>query len=269
VLERASARETAARVAAGAVARVLLAQFDIAVASFTVAIGSIHTGMRPDSPDDWEMVASSPVRCPDPEAATAMIAAIDAARTAGDTLGGIFQVEATGVPIGLGSHVHWDRRLDGLLARALMSIPSVKAVEFGRGFGATSEPGSEIHDVFVSPPDPQSPWHRATNNAGGIEGGMSNGEPIVARVGLKPIPTLAHPLPSVDLLTGQPVIAHHERSDVCVVPAAGVVGEAMVCLELADALLEKYGGDSLQEIVQRLNRPRNGGPTSPGAEAPG
>lgn len=252
VLERASARETAARVAAGALARVLLAQFGIAVASFTVAIGGHRTSARPRTAEDWQRVEASPVRCPDPQVEAAMVAAIDAARAAGDTLGGIFQVEATGLPIGLGSHVHWDRRLDGLLAQAVVSIPSVKGVEFGLGFDVAGTPGSRVHDVFAPAQGEANRWRRATNNAGGLEGGMSNGEAIVLRAACKPIPTLARPLPSRDLLTGEEVIAHHERSDVCVVPAAGVVGEAMTCLVLADVLLETLGGDSLDALRQRL-----------------
>ena len=251
VLERASARETATRVAAGAVARALLGAVGVGVRSYTTAIGACRTEARPQSEAGWAMVEQSPLRCADAEAEARMIAAIDAARTEGDTLGGVFTVEATGVPLGLGSHTHWDRRLDGQLAQAMMSIPSVKGVEVGAGFGAAAEPGSRVHDVFAGTPA-DGRWPRATNNAGGIEGGISNGEPILVRAACKPIPTLAHPLPSLDLLTGQAVQAHYERSDVCVVPAAGVVGEAMVCLVLADALLGKCGGDSLAEVQRNL-----------------
>ena len=252
VLERASARETAARVAAGAIARCLLGQAGVDVRSYTVAIGGQTARTQPRSKADWEHVEGSPLRCPDAEAEKGMIAAIDAAREAGDTLGGVFAVEATGVPIGLGSYVHWDRRLDGRLAQALMSIPSVKGVEVGAGFAAAALAGSRVHDVFRSPTDKARPWARQSNNAGGLEGGVSNGEAIVLHAACKPIPTLGNPLPSLDLVSGQPVAAHHERSDVCVVPAAGVVGEAMVCLVLADALLEKFGGDNLAELKRGL-----------------
>ncbi|MEK7848192.1 MAG: chorismate synthase, partial [Chloroflexota bacterium] len=244
VLERASARETAARVAAGAVARRLAGEFGIRVFSHTLAIG----GQRAKKIDsiDWQRVEASPVRCADPEAEKAMIAAIDAARQAGDSLGGVFEVVATGVPVGLGSHVHWDRRLDGRIAAALMSINAVKGVEIGAGFAQAGLRGSEVHDVI----QPGHPWRRTTNRAGGLEGGMSNGEDIVVRAVVKPIPTLGHPLPSVDLLSGETVQAHIERSDVCVVPAAGVVGEAMLSIVLAEALLEKFGGDHIQESLR-------------------
>lgn len=252
VLERASARETAARVAAGAVARRLLAELGAAVRSHTVAIGSHACDRRPHSEEEWRRVEDSPVRCLEPGAAAAMMAAVDAAREAGDTLGGIFEVVATGLPIGLGSHVHWDRRLDGRLAQALMSIPSVKGVEIGAGFAAAGQPGSRVHDTFRDPPPPENPWARASNNAGGLEGGITNGEAIVLRAACKPIPTLGKPLPSRDLRTRQPVVAHHERSDVCVVPAAGIVGEAMVCLVLAAAVLEKFGGDSVRHLKRSV-----------------
>ncbi len=246
VLERASARETAARVAVGAVCRRLLEEFGIAVHSHTVAIGDVEAACQGEP--DWEAVEASPVRCADPAAARRMMEAIDAAREAGDTLGGIFEVWATGVPIGLGSHVHWDRKLDGRLAQAVMSVQAVKGVEIGGGFALARSPGSRAHDVILPPSEwGGRPWRRATNRAGGVEGGVSNGEPIVLRGALKPIATLSNPLPSVDLLTGRTVQAHYERSDVCTVPAAGVIAEAMVCIVLAQALLEKFGGDSLAE----------------------
>jgi chorismate synthase len=246
VLERASARETAARVAAGAICRRLLEEFGVAVHSHTVSIGDVSASV--DSEPDWAAVEESPVRCPDPEASERMVRAIDAAREAGDTLGGAFEMWATGLPIGLGSHVMWDRKLDGLLAQAVMSIHAVKGVEIGGGFALTSTPGSQAHDVILPTKDWQGrPWRRATNRAGGLEGGITNGEPVVVRAALKPISTLANPLPSVDLLTADEVQAHYERSDVCVVPAAGVVGEAMVAIVLARAVLEKFGGDSLAE----------------------
>ena len=253
VLERASARETAARVAVGAVCRRLLEEFAVAVHSHTVSIGDVSASV--DSEPDWVAVEESPVRCDDPEASERMVSAIDAAREAGDTLGGAFEMWATGLPIGLGSHVMWDRKLDGLLAQAVMSIHAVKGVEIGGGFALTSTPGSQAHDVILPQEEWQGgrPWRRATNRAGGLEGGITNGEPVIVRGALKPISTLAKPLPSVDLLTAEEVQAHHERSDVCVVPAAGVVGEAMVAIVLARALLEKFGGDSLAETKRNYD----------------
>jgi chorismate synthase len=246
VLERASARETAARVAVGSVARRFLEEFGIAVRSHTLAIGEV-TAQGQGEPD-WALVDESPVRCADRQASQRMIRAIDVAREAGDSLGGIFEVRATGVPIGLGSHVHWNRRLDGRLAQAVMSIHAVKGVEIGGGFALASLPGSQAHDVIL-PSDQwgDRPWRRATNRAGGLEGGMTNGEPVIVRAALKPISTLAKPLPSADLASGEAVEAHYERSDVCVVPAAGVIGEAMVAIVLADAMLEKFGGDHIEE----------------------
>ncbi len=246
VLERASARETAARVAVGAVCRRFLEEFDIAVHSHTVSIGDV--GAQVDGEPDWAAVEESPVRCADADASERMVRAIDAAREAGDTLGGVFEMRATGVPIGLGSHVMWDRKLDGLLAQAVMCIHAVKGVEIGGGFALTSTPGSQAHDVIL-PPDQWAgrPWRRATNRAGGLEGGMTNGEPVIVRGALKPISTLSNPLPSVDLHTAEEIRAHYERSDVCTVPAAGVIGEAMVAIVLARAMLEKFGGDSLAE----------------------
>jgi len=247
VLERASARETAARVAAGAVCRRLLEEFGVAVHSHTVSIGDVCSPPLADEPD-WAAVEGSPVRCADPDASERMVRAIDAAREAGDTLGGAFEMRATGVPIGLGSHVMWDRKLDGLLAQAVMSIHAVKGVEIGGGFALTSTPGSLAHDVILPPAKWDGrPWRRATNRAGGLEGGITNGEPVVVRGALKPISTLSKPLPSVDLITGEEIRAHYERSDVCTVPAAGVVGEAMVAIVLARALLEKFAGDRLEE----------------------
>ncbi len=246
VLERASARETAARVAVGAICRRLLEEFAVAVHSHTVSIGDVDASV--DGEPDWAAVEDSPVRCVDPEASERMVRTVDAAGGAGETLGGVFEVWATGVPIGLGSHVMWDRKLDGLLAQAVMSIHAVKGVEIGYGFALTSTLGSQAHDIIL-PPDQWRgrPWRRDTNRAGGLEGGITNGEPVVVRAALKPISTLGEPLPSVDLMTGEKVEAHHERSDVCVVPAAGVVGEAMVAIVLARAMLEKFGGDSLAE----------------------
>jgi chorismate synthase len=249
VLERASARETAARVAVGAVCRRFLEEFGIEVHSRTVSIGDVKA--TSDAAPDWTVVEESAVRSADPRAEPFMVAAIDAAREAGDSLGGVFEMIATGVPIGLGSHVMWDRKLDGRLAQAVMSIHAVKGVEIGGGFTVAAGPGSEAHDVIV--PEAQwdgRAWRRATNRAGGLEGGMTNGEPVVVRGALKPISTLSNPLPSADLHTGEEIQAHYERSDVCTVPAAGVIGEAMVAIVLACAMLEKFGGDSLAETLR-------------------
>ena len=247
VLERASARETAARVAVGAVAKRFLEEFGVAFHSHTLAIG----GVRSDVPRviDWEAVEESPVRAADAQASEAMVAAINAAKPEGDTVGGEIEVRVSGVPLGLGSYVHWDRKLDGRIAQAIVSINAFKGVQFGVGFDGTNLRGSKVHDVIL-PADKWDgqPWRHATNNHGGIEGGISTGEEIVVRAAVKPIPTLAHPLPSVDLATGEEVLAHYERSDVCVVPAAGVVGEAMVAIVLADAWLEKFGGDTLGQV---------------------
>lgn len=248
ILERASARETAARVAVGAVARRFLQEFGIEIHSHTLAIGGKWAGAADEI--DWEAVEASPVRCADKEAERLMMAVIDEAKAAGDTVGGVFEVIATGVPIGLGSHVHWDRRLDGRIAQAVMSINAVKGVEIGSGFAATGLWGSRVHDVIQPHAPGERRWRHATNRAGGIEGGMSNGEPVIVRGAVKPIPTLSKPLPSVDLATGEVVQAHFERSDVCVVPAAGVVGEAMVASVLAQAMLEKFGGDSVKETLR-------------------
>ena len=244
-LERASARETAARVAAGAVAMALLEEFGIALHSHVISIGSV-SATSVDS-IDWTAVEDSPVRCADSEAAAKMMLAIDAAKDAGDTLGGTVEVIADNVPIGLGSHVHWDRKIDGLISQALMSINAVKAVSIGPGWEIIDKPGSEFQDVIEPVTDPDNPWQRKTNRAGGTEGGMTSGMPLVARFAIKPIATLHNPLPSVDLDTGEPVQAHFERSDVCQVPPAGVIGEAMIALVLANAFMEKFGGDSIPE----------------------
>ncbi len=249
VAERASARETAARVAVGAVARQLLGEFGIGVGSFVVEIGGVVAEM-PDVPDDelWARAEASDVRCPDPAASARMRAAVDAARAGGDSLGGVFVVTATGAPPGLGSHVHWDRRLDGRLAQAVMSIPAIKGVEIGPALANARRPGTQVHDE-IFPEDGR--LVRRTNRAGGIEGGMTNGQPVVVRAAMKPIPTTVTPLRSVDLATGEPAATQYQRSDVCAVPAAAVVGEAMVAWVLAGALLEKLGGDSLAEMRAR------------------
>ncbi len=255
VLERASARETAARVAAGGVARALLAELGIETWSFTAEVGGVAVDPTRCSRPREEADAS-PLRCPDPDAETSMIARIDEARERGDTIGGVFEVVVHGLPIGLGSYVHWDRRLDAALAAAVMSINIVKGVEFGLGFEQTRRFGSEVHDVILGR-GPDGTWIHRSNNAGGLTGGVTNGEPLVVRGAVKPISTLARPLPSADLITGEPVEkAHYERSDISVVPAAGVVGEAMVMLTLVDFVLQKFGGDSLDETRDNLARYR-------------
>ena len=255
VIERSSARETAARVALGAIAKRLLREIGVGIASHVVSIHTARAEVDPLAlglpPEEINARADrSPVRCLDPEAEREMVARIDAARAAGDTVGGVFEVIAFGVPPGLGSYVHWDLRLDGRLAQALMSIPAIKGVEVGLGFQAASRLGSEVHDEIL--PDRERGHRRATNRAGGLEGGVTNGEPLVLRAAMKPIPTLTKPLRSVDLETGEETSAHRERSDVCAVPAASVVGEAMVALVLADALLERFGGDSLGALVRNV-----------------
>lgn len=247
VLERASARETAARVAAGGVAKLLLKEFGMHARSFTRCIGPIEAQVPVSL--DWPAVESSPVRCPDPRAGGEMVAAIDAARERGDTLGGVFTVIADGVPPGLGSYRQWDTRLDGLLAQAIVSIPACKAVAIGDGVEAVRLPGSYVHDVPVYEGGRLS---HATNRAGGLTGGVTNGEPVVVHGFMKPISTLLKPLATVDLKTHETARAHYERSDICVVPAAGVVGEAMVALVLAGALLEKFGGDSMGELRRNV-----------------
>ena len=251
VLERASARETAARVAAGAVARAFLRELVIEVWSFTAEVGgvAVDPGNCIRSREEADV---SPLRCPDPAAEERMIARIDEARSNGDTVGGVFEVVAHGLPIGLGSYVHWDRRLDAALAAAVMSINIVKGVEFGLGFEQTRRFGSAVHDV-ISGREGHGRWVHRSNNAGGLTGGVTNGEPLVVRGAVKPISTLARPLPSADLITGEPVEkAHYERSDISVVPAAGVVAEAMVMLTLARFVLEKVGGDTVRDAAANL-----------------
>jgi chorismate synthase len=254
VVERASARETTTRVAAGALARALLAAAGVHVRSHVLRIGGAAVAGAPLAWERLDDVEASAVRCADPADSEAMVRAIDAARAAGDTVGGIFEVVARGVPAGLGSFAQWDRRLDGRLAQALMSIQAVKAVAIGAGFEAGAAPGSAVHDEIVY--DEARGLHRPTNRAGGVEGGVSNGEEVRAQAVVKPIPTLTKPLRSVDLQTLEPRTASVERSDVCVVPAAAVVGEAMAAWVLADALLEKFGGDSLGELLRNLQSAR-------------
>lgn len=255
VLERASARETAARVACGAVAKKLLADLGVRVASHVVSIGPVEAGLLPVPEDLNTVVDASPVRCLDPEAAVRMIAEIDGAKERGDTLGGVFEVVATGVPVGLGSYVSWDAKLDGRLAGAVMSVQAVKGVEIGLGFEGARRPGSAVHDPIVRAEDKvrAGGLGRASNRAGGLEGGVTTGEPVVVRGAMKPISTLRKPLPSVDLRDGSVGDAAVERSDVCAVPAAAVVAEAMVALVLADALLEKLGGDAMSEVRRNLD----------------
>lgn len=245
ILERASARETAARTVAGVLARKLLASIDIDVRSQVVGIGDVRVALGP--PSDRAAVEASAVRCPDPDASARMMAAIDQAAEAKDTLGGVFEVAAFGVPVGIGSHVHFDRRLDGLLVGAVMSIPGIKGVEIGSGFAVAAGPGSEAHDEILVDRT------RATNRAGGVEGGMSNGETIVVRASMKPISTLMQPLRTVDMATGAPAQAVRERSDVCAVPAAGVVGEQMVAFVLATEVQRKFGGDTIDDLMESMS----------------
>ena len=255
VLERASARETAARVAAGAVARRLLEEVGVEVGSHVTALG----GIRAAEPEEWPAplnaaADASPVRVLDPAAEPAIVARIDAAKAAGDTLGGEVEVVARGLPVGLGSHVSWDRKLDGRLAAALMSIPAVKGVAVGLGFEAAARPGSAVHDpILAGGAGAAGGYRRASNRAGGLEAGMTTGEPLVLRVAMKPIATLMQPLATVHLDSGEPAQAQSERSDVTAVPAMGVIAEAMTALVLADALLEKVGGDSLGEVKRNLD----------------
>ncbi len=286
ILERASARETTARVACGAVARRLLEELGIEIGSHVVSLGGIHAAPRSgggisevtnaptgatgvgasagsEAPPPLrgagrslnDISDASPVRTLDPDAEREMIARIDQAKKDGDTLGGEVEVIATGVPVGLGSHVHWDRKLDGRLASMLMSIPAVKGVEIGLGFEAARRPGSAVHDPILADPDNRrgAGFTRQGNNAGGLEGGMTTGEPLVVRVAMKPISTLMSPLKTVHLDTGAEANAQSERSDVTAVPAMGVIAEALVALVLAEAILEKFGGDSLDELQRNLD----------------
>ena len=247
VLERASARETAARVAIGAIAKILLSEFGVSIISQVIQIGAIKAKVESLKIGEIKRrVADSKVSCPDREADRLMMEEIDRARKKGDTLGGIFEIIATGLPIGLGSYVHPHRRLDGRLAQGLMSIPAAKGIEIGLGFRVSELPGSEVQDEIFY--EKGKGFYRKTNNAGGLEGGMTNGEPLRIRVAMKPISTLQRPLFSVDLITKKEVKATVERADICVVPAAAVIGESAVAFEIANAMLEKFGGDSLSEI---------------------
>ena len=253
VLERASARETAARVAAGAIAIRLLEEFGMKIHSHVISIGNVNAAPVEDpSKIDWAAVEDSPVRCADSDAAHRMAALIDATKEAGDTVGGMCEIIVENVPIGVGSHVSWDTKIDALVAQALMSINAVKSVSIGPGWEVSTLRGSQVQDVILPVTDPDRPWQRNTNQLGGTEGGMTNGMPLVARFGIKPIPTMVTPLPSVDLDTGEEVLSHFERSDVCQAPPACVVGEAMVALVLAKAFMEKFGGDSVSETRRNL-----------------
>lgn len=249
ILERASARETAARVAVGAVAEELLRALKIRVQGQVIAVGNIET--CPEEKIYDSQLYENPLYCPEPDASLAMIKVIEEAKKRGDSLGGVIQVICEGVPPGLGSHVQWDRRLDGRLAEALMSIPAIKGVEIGKGFTAASLPGSQVHDAIQYHSD--RGFQHPSNHAGGLEGGMSNGETLVIRAAMKPIPTLTNPLPSVDLQTKEPFLAAIERSDVCAVPAAAIVGEAATAWVLAEAVMEKFGGDHLEELLLNYN----------------
>jgi chorismate synthase len=259
ILERASARETTARVAAGAIAKRFLSEFGITIGSHIAELGDVVARLPEELPADLNAaVDESPLRTLDPEAEARMIAAIDAARKAGDTLGGIFEVIVQGLPVGLGSHVSWDRKLDGRLAQALLSIQAMKGVEIGHGFDAARRPGSAVHDEIEQDQDagPHSRtggYRRRGNQAGGLEGGITTGAPLILRVAMKPLSSLMQPLQSVDLRTGEPADAIRERSDVVALAAAGVVGEAMVAIVLADAMLEKFGGDSMTEIRRNFD----------------
>jgi len=266
ILERSSARETTMRVAAGAIARKLLKEFGIEIYGHVLQIGSATSRIsaldilsgkeskQTERLDEWKQlmvkVEQSPTACADDEAEKKMIESIDAAKENGDTLGGLFELVALGLPVGLGNHVHWDRRLDGIIAGAMMSINAMKSVEIGIGKKVAELPGSQVHDEIFF--DDSVGYYRGRNNAGGIEGGMTNGEPIIVRVAMKPLPTLTSPLRSVDAATHEPMQAYKERSDVCAVPAAVVVGEAMLSLVLADALSEKLGGDSIDEMKRNF-----------------
>jgi chorismate synthase len=251
VLERASARETAARVALGAVARAFLGELGVTLVSHTLSIGEVAVpeGSSLPVPSDVDLLDADPLRCFDPATSALMVAEVDSAQKDGDTLGGVVEVLAYGVPPGLGSYVHWDRRLDSQLAAALMGIQAIKGVEVGDGFLTTRRRGSQAHDELVTDGEEIS---RLSDKAGGTEGGMSTGTILCVRAGMKPIATVPHALRTVDVATGAAAEAHHQRSDVCAVPAAGVVAEAMVALVLANSMLEKFGGDSVGETARNL-----------------
>lgn len=256
ILERASARETTSRVAAGAICRRLLAEIGVSIGSHLVHLGGVDAEAPGELPEDLNAASDiSPLRTLDAAAERRMVELIDRTKRAGDTLGGVCEVVCRGLPLGLGSHVSWDRKLDGRLAGALMSIPAVKGVEIGMGFGAARVPGSAVHDELAADSARPRAGHvgRQTNRAGGLEGGMTTGEPLVLRVAMKPISTLMKPLGTIDVTTGAAAAATAERSDVTAVPAMGVIAEAMVAFVLADAVMEKFGGDSLGELRRNLD----------------
>jgi chorismate synthase len=251
ILERASARETAARVAGGAVCKAFLSVLGVSVFSHVIQITGVHAPRRDDlSPADFERVDESPVRCLDPDASREMVAEIDRLRKANESLGGVFEVRAFGLVPGLGSHVSWEERLDGRLGQAVLSIQAIKAVSIGDGIELASIPGSEAHDEIFW--DEHRGYHRETNRSGGLEGGMTTGDPVVVRGSMKPLPTLTKPLRSVDISTHEPAQALRERTDSCTVPAAGVVAEAMVAFVLADAYRQKFGGDHIDDVRAAL-----------------
>jgi chorismate synthase len=251
VLERASARETAARVAGGAVAKAFLRELGVQVFSHVIQITSVQAPRRENlTPDDFAGVDESPVRCLDPEATKAMVAEIDRLRKANESLGGVFEVIAFGLVPGLGSHISWEERLDGRLGQAILSIQAIKAVSIGDGIEVAGLPGSQAHDEIFH--DEDRGYYRETNRAGGVEGGMTTGDPLVVRASMKPLPTLTKPLRSVDIATHEPAEALRERTDSCTVPAAGVVGEAMVAFVLADAYRRKFGGDHIDDVSGSL-----------------
>lgn len=252
ILERSSARETAARVAIGAVTKKFLSEFGIIINSYVIQIGNVRMlKTEAISKEIFQKAEASPVRCPDEETTKKMIKLIDKAVKNGDSLGGIFEIVATGIPPGLGSHIQWDMKLDARLSMAISSIQAIKGVEVGLGFKIAEKFGSEVMDeIFYKR---KSGFYRKTNNAGGIEGGMSNGMPIVIRAAMKPIPTLKKPLRSVDIITRENIKAAYERSDTCAVPAASIIGEAMTAITIADALLEKFGGDSIDETKRNFD----------------
>ncbi|HXX53948.1 MAG TPA: chorismate synthase [Thermodesulfovibrionales bacterium] len=254
ILERSSARETAMRVALGAVAKKFLTVLGITVGSYVIQIGGQRSEVKSHELEEKELLEvfnraeASPVRCPDEDASSEMVQFIENAIRAGNSLGGVFEVFATGLPVGLGSHIQWDERLDGKISGALMSIQAIKGVEIGLGFEMAESPGSVVMDEIFYQGE-KTGFHRKTNNAGGIEGGMTNGMPVIIRAGMKPIPTLRKPLSSADIISKEPFEAAYERSDVCAVPAASVIGEAMMALVIADVFLEKFGGDSMEEVI--------------------
>ena len=251
-LERASARETASRVAAGALCRILLSQFGVKIAGHVVAIGGVVAKSKGLTLDKIiSLSEKSPVMCADARASVSMCEKIDAATRSGDTLGGIFEIIIRGVPAGLGSYSQWDRRIDANLARAIMSIQAIKGVDFGTGFQSAFLKGSDVHDEIFY--DKSKGFYRKTNNAGGIEGGMTNGEDIVLKAVMKPISTLMKPLSTVDIRTKKTVKAAVERTDVCAVPAAAVIGESVSAIEIANAFIEKFGGDSIEEMKRNYN----------------